>query len=341
VTAPAILTRYRTVVEAELQAVVNVHASRLYDMMRYHLGWVDEKGRPSKNGAGKALRSSLCLFSCEAVGGNYHQAVPAAAALELVHNFSLIHDDIQDDDKERRHQPTVWAVWGKPQAINAGSAMRILANAALLRLRGGGISLIKQQNLSARLDEITLRLIEGQFLDIDFEDRFDINVTDYLNMISGKTGALISGAMEIGACIGTDDPAAVQRCAEMGQFLGLAFQIRDDILGIWGEQSETGKPAGNDIRRRKKSFPIVYSLDQVGSARREELKSLYTSPAIDDQTVKRVLAIFDAVDTRANAQTLVDDYNRRGLQIFDQLKVSPPLRAEMAELVQFLTGRNY
>ncbi len=290
---PGILEKYRSEVDAEIKAVLNSRQMPLYDMMRYHFGWIDDKGNPVQNNAGKALRPALCLFSCEAVGGNYRKALPAAAALELVHNFSLIHDDIQDDDKERRHRPTVWAIWGKPQAINAGTAMRILANTALARFQGDGISLQKQLVINQRLDEISLRLIEGQYLDISFENRFDIKVNDYLTMIEGKTASLISGSMEIGAFLGTDNEASIRSFREIGKNLGLAFQIKDDILGIWGNQEETGKPSGNDIRRRKKSFPVVYALENVNGNLRKELIAIYQNGAMDEESVDQVLEIFD------------------------------------------------
>ncbi len=339
-TLPIILEKYRTEVDAELKAVVNCRSLPLYDMMRYHLGWIDAQGLPITADAGKALRPSLCLFSCEAVGGNYRKALPAAAALELVHNFSLIHDDIQDDDKERRHRSTVWAIWGKPQAINAGTAMRVLANSALARMRGDGVSLQKQQNIASCLDEVTLRLLEGQYLDISFEGRFDITTTDYLDMVAGKTGALIAGSMEVGATIGTDDPAEAENFARIGKNLGLAFQVRDDILGIWGDQATTGKPAGNDIRKRKKSFPVVYALEHAGRSR-SELIALYRRESIDDSAVSRVLDIFDSLDTREHAQRLVDEYSRIGMQEFLSLNVSQKYQTEMRELVTFLTGRDY
>jgi geranylgeranyl diphosphate synthase type I len=163
---PAAFERYRTQIDAELRLVLAQQQSPLYEMMRYHLGWIDEKGDPVKEPAGKALRPTLCLLACEAVGGDYRKALPAAAAIELVHNYSLIHDDIQDDDCERRHRPTVWSIWGKPQAINAGTAMRLLANITLARLREQGISPEKHWHTQCLLDTTTLRLIEGPYLDI-------------------------------------------------------------------------------------------------------------------------------------------------------------------------------
>jgi geranylgeranyl diphosphate synthase, type I len=338
---PVILEKYRTEVDSELKAIVNGRKSPLYDMMRYHLGWTDKKGNPTRNNSGKALRPALCLFSCDAVGGNYRKALPAAAALELVHNFSLIHDDVQDDDKERRHRPTVWAIWGKPQAINAGTAMRILANSALVRLRGDGISTPKQLLLGELLDEVSLKLIEGQYLDIGYEDRFDIKISDYLTMIKGKTAALISGSMEIGAFIGTDDEVAVKNLAEAGKYLGLAFQIRDDILGIWGKQEETGKPSGNDIRRKKKSYPVVFSLKNVDATARKELLNIYQNRVMTESDVNRVMAIFEMSGSRDNAQKLVEKYSRRARQVFNLTKPRTEIKRDMDEMLQFLTDRNY
>jgi geranylgeranyl diphosphate synthase, type I len=338
---PIILEKYRSEVENEIKAVINSRQMPLYDMMRYHFGWIDDRGNPVQNNSGKALRPALCLFSCEAVGGNYRKALPAAGALELIHNFSLIHDDIQDDDKERRHRPTVWAVWGKPQAINAGTAMRILANASLVRLQGDGISLQKQLVVNQQLDEISLRLIEGQYLDISYENLFDIKVRDYLSMISGKTASLIAGSMEIGAFLGTDSEITIKSFQEIGKNLGLAFQIRDDILGIWGNPEETGKSAGNDIRRRKKSYPVVYALENTDKALKKELVSIYQNALISEKEVDRVLEIFESVGAQTNAQKMVETYSDEALHILNQLKLSSPVKRDMEEIVQFLTGRNY
>jgi geranylgeranyl diphosphate synthase type I len=336
---PAILEKYRTEIESELKAVIDARPMPLYGMMRYHLGWIDKDGQPVNNNTGKALRPSLCLFTCEAVGGRYSAALPAAAALELVHNFSLIHDDIQDNDRERRHRPTVWAIWGRAQAINAGTAMRILANVTLQRLNG--LSLEKQGCIHHLIDEISLRLIEGQYLDISFEDRFDITVADYLNMVDGKTAALISGAMEIGALIGSEDKTVISRLAGIGRQLGLAFQIRDDILGIWGDQKQTGKPAGADIRRRKKSYPFVYALEHTDGSTRKELVSIYKKRLIDDANVNKALEIFHQVETQQQAAQIVDEYCTRACLDFKKLNIPQASKDQMDELVQFLVGRTY
>ena len=338
---PAIVDRYRSEIDAELEAVINGRTFPMYDMLRYHLGWVDDKGNPVHKNGGKALRPSLCLFSCEAVGGDYHRALPAAAAVELVHNFSLIHDDIQDDDDERRHRPTVWAVWGKAQAINAGTAMRILANTALARLQDFDISMQKLLRVNQRLDEVSLSLIEGQYLDISFENRSNISVNDYLDMIKGKTGALISGSMELGASLGSDDENIVRSFREIGMNIGLAFQIKDDMLGIWGESEATGKPAGNDIRRRKKSFPVVWMLENVNGNRRKEVLSIYCNETVTDEAVERVLEIFNGSGVESGSRQLVENYCRKAEQLFLDLNLGTQAEKDMKEIIRFLNDRNY
>ncbi len=338
---PVILQKYRPVIDSEIKTIIDSRSSPLYGMMRYHFGWTDKRGNPVSENYGKALRPGLCLFCCEAVGGDYRQALPAAAAIELVHNFSLIHDDIQDNDRERRHRPSLWAIWGKAQAINAGTAMRILANIALLHLGKKDIPVDKLVILQALLDEISLKLIEGQYLDIEFEHRYDINTSDYLAMIGGKTATLISGSMEMGARLGTDSKAVISAVRESGWNLGLAFQIRDDILGIWGNEAETGKPSGNDIRRRKKSYPIVFTLETAAGTSHKELVSIYKNSLMDEKTVDRILAILESVHARENAQKLVDRYCLSASRLFGSLDLQRTAKAEMSELVEFLTGREY
>lgn len=338
---PDVFERYRATIDSELRSVLAEHHSPLYDMMRYHLGWEDERGNPLPGGAGKALRPTLCLLACEAVGEDYQRALPAAAALELVHNYSLIHDDIQDDDRERRHRPTVWSIWGKPQAINAGSAMRLLASLALLRLQAHGITPDKQSCVQFLLDDASLKLIEGQYLDIDYEDRFDITVKDYLEMIGGKTAALLSCSLEVGALLGTGNPDVVEGFRIMGKSLGLAFQMRDDILGIWGNPEETGKPLANDIRRRKKTLPIVYALENAGSRSRDELISIYRHEVNDEATVAMVLGILEEVSARKGAQAMVEQHSQEAWQVLDRLMLAPQSKREMEELVHFLTTRNF
>ncbi len=338
---PPVFERYRSEIDSELRAVLAECQSPLYDMLRYHLGWIDAQGHPLPGSVGKALRPALCLLACEVVGGEYHRALPAAAAVELVHNFSLIHDDIQDDDRERRHRPTVWSIWGKPQAINAGTAMRVLASLALSRLSERGVSGEKQLRAQRILDESCLRLIEGQYLDISYESRLDIGVADYLKMIDGKTAALIGCSLELGALLGTDDEPVIRGLWGFGRNLGLAFQIRDDILGIWGDEQETGKPLGSDIRRRKKSFPIAYALEKATSKVKTELANIYQNEAIDEDGTLSVLRILDGVGAQQYAQKMTEMYHDKALKEMRDLALMPEARRDLEALANFLVDRNF
>ena len=340
-TLPATFERYRAEIYAELKSVLAERKSPLYDMMQYHMGWIDAEGNPTQNSSGKALRPTLCLLACESVGGDYHRALPAATAIELVHNYSLIHDDIQDDDKERRHRPTVWSIWGKPQAINAGTAMRLLANVTLTRLRQHNVSLEKQLRVQHLLDETTLRLLEGQYLDISFESRFDIKVDDYLRMIEGKTAALISCALETGALLGTDDDQTAASFRDIGRNLGLAFQIRDDILGIWGKGENIGKPLGSDILHRKKTLPIVYTLEKTGDTLRMELINIYQNGALNEADIATVLNILESVDAQANAQEMAEKYCTDAVQTIDDILLIPSAKQSLKEMFHFLVERSF
>jgi geranylgeranyl diphosphate synthase, type I len=310
----------------------------MYDMIRYHLGWIDRSGRPDAAGHGKGVRPTMCLLACQSVGGDYRTGLPAAAAIELVHNYSLIHDDVQDDDTERRHRPTVWSIWGKPQAINAGTAMRMLASTALRRL---SLGLCKRSRIEFLIDEATISLIEGQYLDICYENRLDITVDEYLTMVSGKTGALLGCALETGAELGTDDVACTGAFGEFGRNLGLAFQIRDDILGIWGEVAETGKPSCNDIRRRKKTLPVVLAFDRVGGAERRRLESMYRNGPLDEVAVRDVMSILDAAEARVESERLQRSFVRKAEDAIRPLRLKAGPAKDLDEVVRFLDCRTF
>jgi geranylgeranyl diphosphate synthase type I len=270
-----------------------------YGMMRYHLGWADADLRPARFPSGKRLRPVLCLLTCAEVGGDPVQALPAAAAIELLHNFSLIHDDVEDGDELRRHRPTVWALWGVPQAINVGDGMFALSYAALQRLAERGV---KAKVALAAFDYFTctcLALTEGQYLDISFEQRTHVSVDEYMRMIQGKTAALIGTSIAIGALLGGASTRQQTDLAQFGQAIGLAFQIQDDILGIWGDPAITGKAAGNDILRRKKSLPILHALNDpaVGAG----LHSYFVG-AGDPAQLPAIMALLERAGTRQFAQ---------------------------------------
>lgn len=336
--------RYKDIVERELaQAVPAPASNELAVLMQYHLGWVDQTGAPAASPAaqGKALRPTLCMFACEALQGDLQRALPAAAALELIHNFSLIHDDIQDQDLERRHQPTVWGLWGIPRALLAGDTMRLLGDLEVLNCSRSNVAPSITLQVSEILTESYLEMIEGQCLDLGFESRADITAEDYLRMIACKTGALIRCSLHIGALLASDQRQSTDAFARFGSYLGRAYQIRDDYLGIWGDQHATGKSSDNDIRRRKKSFPVVFAFEKASGGSRDDLIRIYGQDSLDDSDVERVTAILEEVGAPECAESIIRESAESAVEALAPVALPQWARIEVAELVDFLARRQY
>src|SRR3954447_8245685 len=245
--------------EAEMLRVVRNHdasTAGAYAMVGYNLG-LDTSDGPR----GKRMRPLLGLLAYASIAGDYRPALPGAAAVELGHNFSLVHDDIEDGDRERRHRPTVWAIHGVAQAINTGDMLFSLSRMALHRLSDLGFSDTKVLRLMRLYDRTCVALCEGQYIDIATSERDDLmSVELYFDMIGRKTAALIAASIEAGALLASDDDEVIARYRGFGWALGLAFQLNDDLLGIWGTEQKTGKEA-SDIARRKKTLPVIYAFE--------------------------------------------------------------------------------
>ncbi len=237
-------------------------------VVSYHLGWTEADGTPSPARGGKGIRAALAVLSAEATWAGAEVGAPGGVAIELVHNFSLVHDDLMDGDLERRHRPTVWALWGPCVALLVGDALATLATDVLLRSSNPAGAAA-----AAALGEATAEMIAGQADDLAFEKRRSVSVEECMAMSTAKTGALLGCAASIGAILAEAPPATVHALRDFGRHLGVAFQAVDDLLGIWGDPHTTGKPAGNDIRQRKKSMPIVAAL-AAGDDGARELESL-------------------------------------------------------------------
>ncbi len=255
-------------IEAELQKQVSRLDSprtKIYhDMLTYHMGWTGDGAGPEATG--KRIRPLLVLLisaASETQPNRWEAALPAAAAVELIHNFSLVHDDIQDNSAKRRGRPTVWVKWGMQQAINAGDGLFVLSNLAVMDLINNypADTVVKAASL---LQNTCLDLTRGQYLDMSYEKRVDLGVEDYWPMISGKTAALLSACCALGALLGDADEAAIDAYRSFGHYLGLAFQIQDDILGIWGNETVTGKSVASDLLEGKKSLPVLVGLGNNG-----------------------------------------------------------------------------
>ena len=313
----------------------------MYGMFRYYMGWADRDGNPLSAAQGKALRPTLCLFACEAAGGAVQQAMPAAVAIELIHSFSLIHDDIQDMDETRHHRPTLWAVWGIPRALVAGNVLRIVADRALGKLADQGVSAETAARVVRVLTDAYLSMIEGQYLDLSYEGRHDIDAPQYLEMISKKTGALIRCSTKLGAVIGSRDEAKIDALGSYGRSLGVVFQIRDDVLGVWGEEETTGKPVGADIRRKKNSFPVVYAMSAAGARDRRTLERVYSREEPSDSDVLGVLEVMERTGVKEQARVLMSEHCDRALDSLSGLEIEPAILGEAEELVHFLLVRQH
>ncbi len=339
---PDVFTRYRPAITQGLRDALTDSELPLYGMLRYHLGWQDEHGKPLEANSGKAVRPALCLFACEAVGGQWSTALPAAVAIELIHNFSLVHDDIQDGDTHRRHRATVWYLWGHSHGVNAGDAMNILGNLAMFGSDGAALPPQTALTASRILTKACADMIEGQVLDLSFEQRANIRVDDYLLMISKKTGALLAASFHMGAAIGTHEARTTSEMLEFGKELGLLFQVRDDMLGVWGKPEVTGKSAANDIHRRKKSLPVVHALEHAKGASRDRLLAIYKSESpLTEKDLSDVLTIFAEVGSARYCEELARQTAEASLRHIESVEMSLAAKRECAEMTRFLLEREY
>jgi geranylgeranyl diphosphate synthase type I len=342
---PEIFNTYKDDIDKEMQSIISVGTLPLYDMLRYHMGWIDENGNPGNFGKGKFLRATLCLLAyISTLRDNENKdcscVMPLAASIELIHNFSLIHDDIQDNDKQRRHRQTLWYIWGKPQAINAGTTMKVLANLAVTRLGNYGVSCEKQLMVFRIMNESCLKMLEGQYLDIDFEKKAEVSIDEYIAMIERKTASLIEGAILIGAILNLDEKE-LDKLRIFGNYLGIAFQIRDDILGIWGSESKTGKPYASDILKRKKSLPIVYTLNKASSKIKNNLREIYESKKITHKHIEVVLNYLEEAEAKNYCEEKCRYYYELAINKIKDLPVSEKYLKSYYEISDFLLIRDF
>ena len=292
----------RPALREELEKVIasakDYGTQELHQMITNQLGWTGENAGPKAEG--KQLRALFCMLACQAAGGEWKDALPAAAAVELIHNFSLIHDDIEDNGQFRRGRPTVWKIWGEAQAINTGDAMFALANTSLLNMAETASP--KAALEAGKLFHTTcLRLTQGQHLDIAFEDQDQVELETYWQMVGGKTAALLAFSLEVGALCAKVDPKIQMHYRDFGHHLGMAFQVQDDILGIWGEEELTGKSTTGDLVTRKKTLPVLFGLAQDG-----EFAKVWSSGEIKPENAPQLAEILHREGGRAYTQSSAD-----------------------------------
>ena len=342
---PKVLIKYDELIKLYLKDIIDSHAVKdihVYNMLKYCFGWEDKCGNSINAPTGKGLRPNLCLFATESLGGSVKKSINAAVALELIHNFSLIHDEIQDFDEFRHHRPTLWTIWGSSKALMAGDVLRVIADKSMEPLvdnRPEDASIYLK--CTKLLSEACLEMIEGQYLDITFEKQTNIDLNQYMNMISKKTGALIRCSLHIGALIGTNDEYIVDIFKKSGIDLGYGFQIRDDILGIWGAEEHTGKPVGTDIKRKKKSIPIIHALNTASLKYQKVLNDIFAKEEVSDDDVETVLNIMDNTKSLKYSEDLAKKYCYNSIDHIQAANLSEESMNEFVSLSKFLALRDF
>ena len=298
-------------------------APLMMTMARYHLGLTDSSGEatsPEVRRAvqGKRIRPLLAMYSAAAVGGRVEEAAPVAAGIELLHNFTLIHDDIQDRSPNRRYRPTVWRIWGNAQAINAGDALFAAAQLALLRINGRSAPPSLVVRLIEAFNTTTIDIVRGQVHDLENEGRPNVTPEDYLTMIAGKTAAIVRYSAWAGALVGGASDEIADELGQVGEAIGMGFQLRDDMLGIWSPAAVTGKDAADDIRRRKQSLPILILRARASDEDTKRLNGLFLQEEIGPEGVLEVLALLTKYDVEETMTAQVEDAHTRAMSILEE-----------------------
>ncbi len=321
-------------------SLLSERAPMLGEMAEYHLGWTaDSFGDPRSRG--KMIRPLIAIYASAAVGGEStaKRAVPLAAAVELLHNFTLIHDDIQDNSPTRRHRPTVWANWGVAQAINAGDALFAAAHLALLESTSAGVSADVVIDLLRGFDATTIEIVSGQVLDLQFELRQDVTADEYIEMITGKTARIVEFAAGGGAWVAGADDTVAGLMAQFGLALGLGFQVQDDLLGTFGAASETGKATADDIRRKKQSLPVLYLRQDASSVDLDLVTSIYHQREIDAVGVHTVLDLMNKYNIEQRVRESVSIYHDQALTALNATHLPEDHLTPLLALVTRLESR--
>jgi geranylgeranyl diphosphate synthase type I len=330
--AVEVLSRVRRLVEPAMRdSLAGLHPD-IRRAAEYHLGFVEVDGTPG-TGNGKGIRPALAVLSAEAVGASSEVGVPGAVAIELVHNFSLLHDDIIDGDRERRHRPTVWALFGLGQAIIVGDALQTLAHDVLLSTPTDA-----SVSAAARLTAAVGEMIAGQADDMALESEAAVSVEGSVRMAAAKTGALLACAASLGAVLAGADARTVDSLDRFGSHLGLSFQAIDDVLGIWGDTAVTGKPVGSDLVSKKKTLPVAFAT-AAGPAAAAELQALFGNGSLDQAAVGAATAVIERSGGREATQAFAGEHLDIALAELVAADLDPRVAAELRLLAEYVCER--
>jgi geranylgeranyl diphosphate synthase type II len=304
----------------------NCEAPRLIDPVKYILSI-----------GGKRLRPVMALMACNIFSDKIDDAVMPATGLEIFHNFTLVHDDIMDHAPIRRGLPTIHTKYNLNQAILSGDVMAFIANDCFLQTPPAYLGrVLKVYNKAATA------VCSGQQLDMDFENASFISLDEYLRMIELKTAVLLAAALKIGAIIGGADDKSSETMYEFGRNLGIAFQIQDDLLDVWGDSKQFGKKPGGDILANKKTFPLVKAMETASGAQRKQLQKLFSGSESDpEEKIREVVSIYESLNIKEISETLVYDYFNAAFTLLQKISVSEERKKEMTNLAISLIGRNY
>lgn len=330
-----LLAQYGPAVDQLLRQEIGHSNDLIHRIARYHLGWTDESGHPGKYDRGKGIRSTMCLLACDAMSGDHRPALPAAVAIDLIHNFTLIHDDVMDGDVLRRGRPSVWKLWGIEQAINTGDMLYALAFVALTKLSDSTMV----PHASRLLSQTCVKVVEGQASDIEFEKRLDVSEDEYLTMISQKTAALISTALELGTLAAGVIDTTRNKIAALGKAMGIAYQIRDDMLGTWGDPRITGKPVGEDLRRKKKSLPILMLQTLADAKGNSQIDTFFRTEDPTDAQVQGILELMKKFRVADSVGRLAERYTDHAFRALNDLPTSISRHPEFSALIGHITTR--
>ncbi|MCF7890210.1 polyprenyl synthetase family protein [Candidatus Bipolaricaulota bacterium] len=334
---PSRLKEYREKVSDSIKSYLEGKEGKTYEMINYHLGFNGEGS--DGNLQGKAIRSSIALYVTEALGGNPNDALPAALSLELIHNFSLVHDDIQDDDRTRRGRPTVQYKWNPEQAINTGDAIKDLSLLIMTDLSPDE-NLEKTLEALNALGKYSLRMIQGQVMDLDYMKRKDIDIDSYLEMIDEKTCSLMEAAFHIGGIYSPVGEEEIEKLISFGKYLGYVYQIRDDWLGIWGQPEESGKSILSDIEEKKRSFPVVYAFQESRDEKLSRLKELYYREGkLGEDKIEEVREILEEVNAAEKTNERAEKYWRDAERQLRETEMADWAKTELEDFGSFLLTR--
>lgn len=329
---------YRPAIQREMRAAVGDRPDGLYAWMRYHLGWEDQAGAAVSASPGKLMRPVAVLLATDLLGGVVEHALPAAAAIELVHNFSLLHDDVEDASEFRRGRQNLWVFAGAPQAINTGDGMFVVSRLAEYRMIEAGAPAERVLHVMREIDDACIRLVEGQYLDMSFETRASVTLDEYVTMAGGKTAAMFAAPFAAGAILAGASEATTAALREYGRHVGLAFQMVDDVLGIWGDPAVTGKPVGDDLASRKMTYPVILALesaDESGALLREAYQ---TAPSTADR-LDAMGRWVEATGARAATEERARAEMQRAMDALTGAGLTAEAIAILAEYAETAVGR--